>query len=173
MSRRSLRRRGRPVLAGLLAGSVAGFLAAAGVFAGAPANGYWQDQATVTSGTFTTWGVTNVSCPDPAWGTAHRLSWTAPAGSSSVATLTVSPSPSGLSSWASTFRPGTPDTDGSPAEWGITTSNLFETTQFNGTWTLVVTPPAPTGGWTATRTGTWTLHYTSSTSGTNTCSVNP
>lgn len=148
-----------------------GVAAATAVQTAPPAQAYWTDTGTVTSGTFTTWALTGVSCPNPAWGSNQTLSWTVPSGTTSTVTLTVNISPSGLSSWATTApRAGTPlTTTGTQAQWGITTSNLLETTAFSGTWTLLAT--APGGVWTATRTGTWSISFTTGLLGTATCSV--
>lgn len=164
---------GRRAAAAAAAGFVVGFLAVTALPAAPPARAYWTDTGTVTSGALTTWGLTNVACPSPAWGSNHVLSWSAPAGTSSVVQLTSSPSPSGLSGWTQASpRPGTPlTTTGTSATWGITTANPLETTAFTGTWTLTATPPAPAGGWSATRSGTWFIDYDTSLLGTAGCAV--
>jgi hypothetical protein len=54
------------------------------------------------------------------------------------------------------------------AQWGISTVNVIESTNFVGTWQLTATRPG--GGWTATRTGTWNLNDGNHT---NSCAVNP
>ena len=56
---------------------------------------------------------------------------------------------------------------------GISTVNPIESTDFTGTWTLTAQPPAPTGGWTSTRTGTWEIHYITALTGETACAVNP
>jgi len=150
---------------------VAGMLGVAGAPA---ADAYWTDGGTLTSGTVATWpGITAVACPNPAWGTNHVLTWTAPGGGTATVALTTTVEPAVLSFWTQPApRPGTPlVTTGTTATWGISTINALETTDFRGTWT--VTLAAPTGTWTSTRSGTWQIDFASSTSGTAACTVNP
>lgn len=180
MTGRAKGRAGTRLAASTAAAAVAGFAAMTGIWLAPPARAWWSDTGNVASGAVTSWGITNVSCPAPAWGSNHVLSWQGPTGSRYTVTLTSSPAPSGLSSWTQTTpRPGSPwtATDGGEATtqvtWGITTTNPIETTDFTGTWQLVATPPDPTGGWTAVRSGTWRIHYTSATTGQTACTVNP
>ena len=168
----------RRLAAWTVTGSVLGFVAMTGMWVAPPAQAWWSDSGTVTSGSVSAWGITNVSCPAPAWGSNHVLSWQGPTGSRYTVTMTANPQPSGLSSWTQTTpRPEQPwtATDGGEATtqvvWGISTVNPVESTDFTGTWRLVATPPDPTGGWTATRTGTWRIHYTSSSTGSTECTV--
>lgn len=160
--------------------AVLGFAAVTGMWMAPPAQAWWSDTGNVASGPVTAWGITNVSCPAPAWGADHVLSWQGPTGSLYTVTITSDPEPGGPSSWTQTTpRPGqvwaaTDDgEDTTQVVWGITTGDPAETTDFTGTWQLVATPPGATGGWTVTRTGTWRIHYTSSTTGDTECTVDP
>jgi hypothetical protein len=173
-------RAGARIAAWTAAAAVAGFLAVTGLTAAPPALAWWSDTGNVTSGTITTWGITNVRCPVPAWGSNHVLSWEGPTGSRYTVTITSNPEPSGLSSWTqATPRPGRPwtATDNgattTQVTWGIISANPLESTNFTGTWRLTATPPDPTGGWTATRTGTWQIDYRTQVDGVNNCTVDP
>jgi len=154
----------------LLAGAVVG----AGLSA-PPAQAYWTDTGTITSGPFTTWALTDVACPDPQWGNNTVASWQVPSGSSSTVSVELdpaSPAVTGNSYWATSLAPGAPvTTTNTNASWGVGTYSLYETAHFYGTWQVVATSPG--GLWTATSAGTWTVYYTNSTSGTATCTVDP
>ena len=152
-----------------------GALAASVVQTAPPAQSYWTDSGTITSGAFTTWAVTGVSC-SAVWGNPVSLSWTAPNGTSTTVSITASTQPSqflGLGTyWSQPLRPGSPQTttgtqQPGTALWGIATTNPAELSGFSGTWTLVAT--APGGVWTATRTGTWTIDYLTGLTGTTSC----
>lgn len=166
-------------VAAAAAGFLVGVAGMTAVLEAPSASAFWTDTGVVTSGPVTTWGLTNVTCPNPTPGALTVLSWTVPTGSTSTVTLDVSPDPGqvfGVGSYWTTAAPreGTPlTTTGTSASWGIGTNNPAELTTFTGTWTLVSVPPAPTGGWSATRAGTWTIAYTSALLGVPTCSVNP
>lgn len=136
-----------------------------------PAEAYWTDTGTITSGTFTTWALTDVVCQPGAWGSNHELDWAVPAGTTSTVSLTVTPEPSVLSWWATSAPTSSTPLSGAytQATWGITSISSSEG-NFVGTWTLVAA--APGGVWTATQTGTWSINYASSPQ-TNTCTVNP
>jgi hypothetical protein len=159
----------------VVAGAVTGFLAVAGLRVAPPAEAFWTDAATVTSGTFTTWALTNVTCPDPPFGTNHTVSWSAPAGTSVTTSITSTQNPvDGLSFWQTPLMPTSPQTTtGTSQQWGVGTNNPFETGNFGGAWQIVATPPAPSGGWTATRSGTWAIDYSTPLIGTTDCTVNP
>lgn len=168
----ALRRRTRGL--GALGSVLLGALLVTAGQAARSADAYWTDSGTITGGTVTTWALTDVSCPDPTWGSNHVLTWRAPSGTSatvSLATAPGSPAVDDFAYWTTSLQPGAPlTTSGTRATWGIGTINLLESTDFSGTWTLVVT--ATGGTWTATRTGTWTIFYDIiSLSGTATCTV--
>ncbi|MCL2466074.1 MAG: hypothetical protein FWF02_02220 [Micrococcales bacterium] len=162
----------RPLAAWVVGAALLGTLAGTVAHNTPWAQAYWTDTATVTSGPFTTWALTNVSCPNPAWGSNADLKWQVPSGSSATVSIALdptSPPVTGLSYWSTSLAPGSPlTTTGDEATWGVGSNNLWESAQFDGTWSLVVTSPG--GAWTATSTGTWSVHYANSTA---TCTVDP